>query len=222
MFSPCKLRNLLQDDSRQNTSVTSRSKKLHGESGQESAEELLSHNHALEDEIKRLKHELGSLVSEKDAEMSALMAEKNFVWNQFRIMETNLNNKLKSKEAEARLANEKISGLLASIEKLQSSNDDKDEVIARLKSEAASMEAIARKKDDDIMILVHELELLRGRRCTSETPTLIRCTSPGSTGSTLRNKDANVIVNRQPAFARVSDSTKNSKKVPSSPGLHQF
>lgn len=180
-------------------------------------------DHALQAEIKRLKHKFDTLVSEKDAEVSALLTEKKFVWNQYKILETNLNNKLKSKEAEVRLANEKVSGLLACMEKLQSSNDDKDEAISELKSKIAEKEAIARKRGDEIVRLAQELELLRRTRCTSETPTLNRCTTSGSTAASSRNKkSAGVNMNKQLAAAHVPDSTNRSEKVLSFPQQHQF
>ncbi|XP_031374876.1 uncharacterized protein LOC116189370 [Punica granatum] len=202
-----------RDDSERHTPETSRSKGSSQKSSGRSAKELDVRDHLLEDEIKRLKQEYDVLVLDKNAEISALLTEKKFVWNQYKILETNLNDKLKSKEAEIRLANEKVSGLLASMEKLQSSNDAKDEVIAKLESKIADKEALARKRGDELVRLAHELELLRRARCTSETPVLSRCTTSGSITSSLGNKKGTrVSVNKPPSAAQGSDSTKNSER----------
>ncbi|PKI45665.1 hypothetical protein CRG98_033981 [Punica granatum] len=175
-----------RDDSERHTPETSRSKGSSQKSSGRSAKELDVRDHLLEDEIKRLKQEYDVLVLDKNAEISALLTEKKFVWNQYKILETNLNDKLKSKEAEIRLANEKVSGLL---------------------------EALARKRGDELVRLAHELELLRRARCTSETPVLSRCTTSGSITSSLGNKKGTrVSVNKPPSAAQGSDSTKNSER----------
>ncbi|OWM72006.1 hypothetical protein CDL15_Pgr017889 [Punica granatum] len=159
--------------------------------------------------------EYDALVLGKNAKISALLTEKKFVWNQYKILETKLNDKLKSKEAEIQLANEKVSRLLVSMEKLQSSNDAKDEVIAKLESKIADKEALARKRRDELVRLAHELELLKRARCTSETPVLSRCTTSGSITSSLGNKKGtHVPVNKPPTAAQVSNSMKNSERVP--------
>lgn len=209
----------MQEGSQENPLETSRSKRLHEESIQKSPGDLPTHDHALEAEIKRLNHEFDTLVSEKNAEVSALMAEKKFVWNQYELLETNLNNKLKSKETEVQLANEKLSGLLACMEKLQSSNHDKDKAINELKSKIADKEAIARKRGDEIVRLAQELELLRRTGCTLERPRLNRCTTSGSTASSQNRKRASANVNKKLAAAQVPDST-NSEKVISFPEKH--
>ncbi|XP_031395879.1 uncharacterized protein LOC116207146 [Punica granatum] len=192
----------------------SRSKGSSQKSSRRSAKELDVRDHLLEDEIKRLKQEYDALVLGKNAKISALLTEKKFVWNQYKILETKLNDKLKSKEAEIQLANEKVSRLLVSMEKLQSSNDAKDEVIAKLESKIADKEALARKRRDELVRLAHELELLKRARCTSETPVLSRCTTSGSITSSLGNKKGtHVPVNKPPTAAQVSNSMKNSERV---------
>ncbi|KAK3231973.1 hypothetical protein Dsin_003854 [Dipteronia sinensis] len=131
----------------------------------------------VEGEVKRLKLEYDKLAAEKRKEISSLLVEKEFVWHQFKRMESELTNKLNSKHAEVDQANENIANLLASTEQLQSSNNEKDKCIASLKTNIAEMEAGAGKLNDKISRLSRELELLRKSRNGSVMPMLNRCTA---------------------------------------------
>ncbi|XP_038715435.1 uncharacterized protein LOC120009064 isoform X1 [Tripterygium wilfordii] len=104
----------------------------------------------LEGEVRRLKHEYEKLASEKRSEISALFAGKKFVWNQYNLMEQKLTNQLKSKHSELELANGNIVQLLGSMEQLQSANDEKNELIARLNAKVAGLEAGANKSVERI------------------------------------------------------------------------
>ncbi|KAK2660723.1 hypothetical protein Ddye_007256 [Dipteronia dyeriana] len=142
----------------------------------------------IEGDVKRLKLEYDKLALEKRKEVSSLLVEKEFVWHQFKLMESELTNKLNSKRAEVDQANENIANLLASTEQLQSSNNEKDKCIASLKTNISEMEAGAGKLNDKISKLSRELELLRKSRNGSVTPMLNRCTAGGRT-SNLQGKN---------------------------------
>ncbi|KAK8944392.1 hypothetical protein KSP39_PZI007825 [Platanthera zijinensis] len=79
---------------------------------------------SLKKEIKKRKHSHRELSSRKDAEISALLAEKDFVWNQFKKMENYYIALLKSKRAEA---------------------NEKDEIIAKLEAERGILKLEVRK-----------------------------------------------------------------------------
>ncbi|KAH8509595.1 hypothetical protein Peur_051384 [Populus x canadensis] len=132
----------------------------------------------LEAKVERLKLENEKLVSEKNSEVSALLKEKTFVWNQYNILESNLTSKLRSKEAEVEKANEKIAEVLATAELLQSSNDEKDEIIRRLNTKVAKMEADAEKWKGEISKLSQELEFIRKSRSAQVTSIMKPCSAP--------------------------------------------
>ncbi|KAK8945486.1 hypothetical protein KSP40_PGU006541 [Platanthera guangdongensis] len=79
---------------------------------------------SLKREIKKRKHAHRELSSRKDAEVSALLAEKDFVWNQFKKMENYYIALLKRKRAEA---------------------NEKDEIIAKLEAERGILKLDVRK-----------------------------------------------------------------------------
>ncbi|KAL3514769.1 hypothetical protein ACH5RR_027486 [Cinchona calisaya] len=139
---------------------------------------------ALESNLKRLKCENKKLILDKNLEVSALLNEKNFIWNQYKLMETNFNDQLKQKHADVESANEKIQGLLSSMEELQSSTSLKDKIIARLNNDIAKLKCDLVKKDDEVFRLSRELEALRKLRNDASTPILRQCrTGSGNTQS---------------------------------------
>ncbi|KAJ6681032.1 CYTOMATRIX PROTEIN-LIKE PROTEIN [Salix koriyanagi] len=141
----------------------------------------------LEAEVERLKLENEKLVAEKNSEVSALLKEKTFVWNQYNNLESNLTSKLRSKEAEVENANEKIADVLATAELLQSSNDEKDEIIRRLNTKVAKMEADTEKWKEEISKLSRELEFLRKSRSAQVTSIMKPCSAQART-STLGSR----------------------------------
>lgn len=170
----------------------------------------------LEDEVKRLKLDYNKLLLEKKTEVSALSDEKKFIWHQYNLMESDLSSRLKTKEAELRIANEKIGHLLATMETIQASNAEKDEVVARLKSTVEEKETISRKRGEEITRLARELEVVRKTRSNSETPVLRRCSSRSTTPSlaSTGNREAKiqVTVRKENSITKVHDAT-NSGKV---------
>lgn len=143
---------------------------------------------ALENNLKRLQCENEKLMLDKNSAISALLAEKNFVWNQYKLMETNLNEQLRQKRVDVESANEKIRGLLSSMEDMQSSDSVKDRMIARLNNDIARLRSDLVKNDEEVSRLSRELEALRRLRKDSMTPVLRRCTTEsGNTQSKAKS-----------------------------------
>lgn len=130
----------------------------------------------IKDELRRLKGEHEKLALEKYSEVTTLLAEKKFVWNQYNIMENDYADKLRTKEAEVEKANEKIGVLISSMEQLQSENSEKDSKISKLESKMAEMEAETKRLNKEISGLSVELESLRKFRNSQVTPILNHCT----------------------------------------------
>ncbi|XP_010920231.2 uncharacterized protein [Elaeis guineensis] len=123
---------------------------------------------ALEGELRRLKHAYKRLSSKKEAEVSALSAEKDFVWNQLKNMESDYTGLLKIKRTEVERANEAMEKLHHDLEKLQSSANEKDGTIARLEAEQARLELDIRRQTQEaeqanakLEQLQHNMEQLR-------------------------------------------------------------
>ena len=161
-----------------------------GREGETTKKEEQQRAKKLEGEVRKLKREYESLVSKNSAKVSALLAEQNFVWNQYKIMESNYSNKLNSKHAEVEQANEKIDNLLAGMQQLESLNNEKDEKIVKLETDLAEMEIEMKKKNEEISRFSKEVELLRKSRSALVTPILNRCTEKQKTHSLeSKNKD---------------------------------
>ncbi|GAY42909.1 hypothetical protein CUMW_070600 [Citrus unshiu] len=131
----------------------------------------------------------------KSIEVSAFLDERAFLWNQYKVMENDLTSKINSKRAEVDRANERIEKLLASTEQLQLSNNEKDETIAKLKTQIAQMETGSKKWNTEISRLTQELELLRKSRTASDTPVLNRCTriagaTTSNAGDSVQNRSS--------------------------------
>lgn len=168
----------------------------------------------LEGEVRKLKWEYENLASRNSAEVSALLAEQNFVWNQYKIMESNYSNKLNSKHVEVEQANEKIDNLLVGMEQLESLNNEKDDKIVKLKTDLAKMETETKKKNEEISRLSKEVELLRKSRSASVTPFLNRCTEKQKTSSQGKNKSwigRNISIKKEtPASEKNTEKKKES------------
>ncbi|XP_059278981.1 uncharacterized protein LOC132033123 isoform X1 [Lycium ferocissimum] len=140
---------------------------------------------AWEDEVRRLGTENEKLTSEKNSEISALLAEKNFIWNQYNKLEHDVTEQLKRKCTELEHANEKIQAFMRNIEELQTSNSNKDNTIAMLRTQMAKLDSDFVKKSEEMASLSTELELLKRSGSSSITPVLRRSTV-GSGPSKLR------------------------------------
>ncbi|XAR61657.1 hypothetical protein NMG60_11016137 [Bertholletia excelsa] len=128
---------------------------------------------------------------EHSSERLALVSERNFVWNQYKIRETEHTDQLKTKIMEVEQANEKIRKLLTTTEQLHSSTCEKEIMILGLKNDMAELEATSTKKSEEISKLSRELELLRNARNDSSTPVLCHCSSKSHMKD--RKQDSNVL-----------------------------
>ena len=126
----------------------------------------------LQREVWKLKYENEKLSSKN----SALSSERDFAWKQFKKIESNLTDQLKSKHDEIEQANGKIQKLLANMEQLQLSNTEKDDKITALRTNMAKLEYDLFKKCEEISRLTKEMDLLRKSKSDSTTPVLRRCT----------------------------------------------
>ncbi|KAI3757276.1 hypothetical protein L6452_04810 [Arctium lappa] len=116
----------------------------------------------------------------KNIDESALKAERDFAWNQFKKTDAKLQDHVKRSKSEVEAANEKIQKLMSDLEESQSANVEKNRTISTLQDDIAVLESDSRKKSEEISRLTKELELLRG---DSVTPVLRRCTiESGSSG----------------------------------------
>lgn len=202
----CSAFTLFQDQGKTRENTDKR-KKGTRESGNKSirnmAEEVKCSN-KLEVELRRLKREYEAAL-EKNSEVTAVLAEKKFVWNQYKIMEDEYINKLRSKDCELELASEKIERLVSSMEQLLSANDEKDGTISRLESKVASMEADTKRLNEELLKLSNELGLLRKSRNTEVTPDLNRCNNSSRRRTVLKKE--------MPVPKVTTDSAKYSEKV---------
>lgn len=171
---------------------------------------------ALEGEVRRLRCEYEKLASEKSLEVSALVAEKKFVWNQYNVIQDDFSSKLETKQLELERAHLKVEKLLATLEQLQSSNNEKDGVIATLRNQMGKMETDSCKLKDEISRLSHNLELQRKSMNATATPVLNPCkagTRPSSLGGKNGTKSrSNVTVNKDASSAQPSHSGNQKKR----------
>ncbi|TVT97975.1 hypothetical protein EJB05_56746 [Eragrostis curvula] len=139
----------------ENTKLKKKLKEV--ESQAELAENNVNHQHSAKDskaQIKKLKEAYKKMVSEKDKEISALRAERNFAWNQFNTMDTEYRETCKKKSIEAKHATEEAKHATELAEKIKQVVHEKDDEIRRLRAEVASTR-------ENMLILEGELEQVR-------------------------------------------------------------
>ncbi|KAG8377921.1 hypothetical protein BUALT_Bualt08G0083800 [Buddleja alternifolia] len=155
-----------------------------------------SRNKALQDEVRRLKSEIDKCQTEKNSEISALLAEKNFVWNQFKKMENDLNEKLRKKGDEVEHTNKKVQALVNRAEELQFSNE-------RLRIDFAKVKSDSSQKSEEISRLVKEIEVLKSRS-DSMTPLLRQCRADAAgshRGGKNRTTDQTVVTVKKESYS---------------------
>lgn len=182
----------------------------------------------LREEIRRLRNANEKLSSQRKTELSALLAERDFVWNQFKKMESDYTSLSKSRHVEVEQAKNHISELQQNMEKLQSSTKEKDDIIVKLKAELAKLEADLGTLTAEIAKLSKELEMLRSSEKASETPTVnhprLKLLTPvvgpkleSSTGSLRSESNSRVQkvhqVKKQSSEMQASDTPKASEKI---------
>ncbi|KAJ6829886.1 centromere-associated protein E [Iris pallida] len=116
------------------------------------------HRLNLEGEIRKLKASYKKLSSKKEAEISALLAEKDFVWYQLKKMESDYAGIIKSKRIEVEQANEAVAKLQRNLVELQTSVHEKDETIAQLN---ARVELDRRRHTEEAEAANEKLEQLQ-------------------------------------------------------------
>lgn len=170
------------------------------------------HRNSLESELRKLKSEKEKLTLDKEYEVSALLSEKKFVWNQYNKMEKDLKEQLSRKHAEIECANDKIQRLLASMEEMQSSSSKKDQMLLALENDVAKLKYEASQKDEEVSRLSKELEVLRKTRNNSSTPVLRQCTA-ASGSSRLKGRNSNMD-GRTVTVKKEFNSSQGIEKVP--------
>lgn len=118
---------------------------------------------ALKGKLRKLKNSYKSLSSQKKVVVSALLAEKDFVWNQLKQMENGYIAALQTKKAEVEHASEALSKLQEKIQDLQASLNEKDGMITELKSRH---ELDMRRHDEEINGKIKQLQLDKDELCS--------------------------------------------------------
>ncbi|KAL2468247.1 cytomatrix protein-related [Forsythia ovata] len=141
---------------------------------------------ALQNKVRKLRGEIERCNLEKNSEVSALLAEKNFIWNQYKTVETNFTDQLTRKCAEVEYSNEKIKALVRKMEELQFSNE-------KLRTDFAKLESDSNKKSEEITRLLKEIEIIKSRS-GSATSALRHCGEESGTSKngSMEGRDSTV------------------------------
>ncbi|XP_008781783.1 cytospin-A-like isoform X2 [Phoenix dactylifera] len=185
----------------------------------ENAKEEQRSTTVLEGELRKLKHAYKRLSSKKEAEVSALLAEKDFVWNQLKNMESDYAGLLKIKRTEIQQANEAMEKLLHDLARLQSSDNEKDGTIARLEDERARLELGLRRQTQEaeqanakLEQLQHDMEQLQIlAKEKDETITKLR------SDLAKIEMDATKSTNRKSRFFKDMNTQRNSRNASVTP-----
>ncbi|XP_042012984.1 uncharacterized protein LOC121761399 [Salvia splendens] len=162
-----------------------------------------SRNKALHEEVRKLKNELEKSKVDRSSEISALLAEKNFIWNQYKQMETSLTEKIRKERDEAKNANEKVHMLVSRADELQISNE-------MLKANITTMESESNKKNEEIAKLMKEIETLKAR--SGSASALLRPCRAGSASSSGRGKKSSATRASTIKGKKESDSSQTTEK----------
>ncbi|XAR64197.1 hypothetical protein NMG60_11024446 [Bertholletia excelsa] len=119
--------------------------------------------------------------SENSSRVLALLLEGDFAGQR------------KSESNEVEQAKEKIKELADSLDRLQSSNNEKDSLIVTLKATMAKLEAESTTKSEEISRLSRELESLRKTRSSPVTPIVRRCSAKSRLGDKRKVMDERSI-----------------------------
>lgn len=189
------------------------------ESCAELSEPTTDHEHSGRDlraEIRKLKKAYKALSSQKESEVSALLAEKDFVWNQYKTMEKDYETLLKKKKMEAAQATEAAEKLQQKVEELQLQvvAQKKDDNIGRLQSEAndaktkilaledklQKMHSLVSEKDDEIQKLKsgHLQSSQKRKKDISGTHRRSRSEGPSVRGKSKSNPRKQMVEEDQP------------------------
>ncbi|KAH6815331.1 hypothetical protein C2S51_020151 [Perilla frutescens var. frutescens] len=163
-----------------------------------------SRNKALQDEVRKLKSEIENYKLEKNSEISVLLAEKNFVWNQYKEMESNFTEQLRKKCDEVENANEKVHILVGRAEEIQKSNE-------KLRANITKMESESVQKNEEIFKLMMENEILKSR--TGSASTLLRPCRAEAASSSRRGKSSGTTRGNIAKVKKESDPSQTTEKM---------
>ncbi|XP_020527454.1 filamin A-interacting protein 1-like isoform X2 [Amborella trichopoda] len=136
--------------------------------GRSSSKKTDQSSNKLQAELRKLSSECEKLNLKKNRDVSALLLERNFVWDQMKRMEEDYIGRLKGKEKELELANETTEKFGHNLEKLQSTLDEKDAIVIKLKSDLAESKAELDKLNKELSRLSHELVSTKNKKVGSE------------------------------------------------------
>ncbi|KAL1542914.1 hypothetical protein AAHA92_19945 [Salvia divinorum] len=162
-----------------------------------------SRNKALHAEVRKLKNELEKSKVDSSSEISALLAEKDFIWNQYKQLEASLTEKIRKERDEAKNANEKVQILVSRADELQISNE-------MLEANVSTMESESIKKNEEIAKLMKEIETLNVR--SGSASTLLRPCMAGSASSSRRGKKSSTTRGSTIKVKKESDSSQTTEK----------
>lgn len=170
----------------------------------------------LQGEIRKLKLANVRLTSEKISELNCLLQERNFVWNQFKKMESDYSNLVKAKRLELEQAIQKIAELQEAAEKSNVLIKEKDLTIDSLKERLIKQEKNMDDCSREVSKLSRERKLLKSsgnsssmqlRRCSQLKPFSVSRESV-DTGTKLRTDSSNLLLT--PSRKKVSWADLNS------------
>jgi len=102
-------------------------------------------------EMAKVKSDRKRISSLRKHEVSALLRERDFVWNQLKIMEEDYANRLRGRNQQLQLASENIENLRSTIEELQQANNEKNVELTIMKVEMGEKEREAQGfKENDL------------------------------------------------------------------------
>ncbi|KAL1533300.1 hypothetical protein AAHA92_33203 [Salvia divinorum] len=161
-------------------------------------------NKALHDDVRMLKKKLEKSKVAKNSEISALLAEKKLLWNQYEQMETSLTEKLREESDQAKSANEKAQILVSRADELQISNE-------KLKASIITMESDSIKKNEEIVKLMKEIETLNSRLRSASM--LLRPGKADAASSYRRGKKSSITRGSTGKRKNESDSSHTTEKT---------
>ncbi|XP_051124488.1 uncharacterized protein LOC127246897 isoform X2 [Andrographis paniculata] len=158
------------------------------------------------DNVRKLKSDMEKYKLEKSSEISALLTEKSFAWNQYNEMESHLREELRKKCDEAERASAKVQILANRTEELQCSNE-------KLRADLAKMEFESAQKSEEIRRLSKEMELLKSRLGSEITP-LPLCNGKAFRGAMNDSANSRVIKgSKESGVGNIIDKVAHTKKT---------
>ncbi|KAJ3682619.1 hypothetical protein LUZ60_015192 [Juncus effusus] len=153
----------------------------------------------LKQAYKTLKLDYETLKKNKDDHIACLVSEKDFTWNQFKLIENDYNALQKSRNLELDQANEAVEKLRKVLEQSRRNSYEKDEAIERLNGEVQSLKQLNEEKDEMILRLNNEMAASKTVR--------------SGTGRNLRSRNNKRKLGDQEGSGMSADVARASKTV---------